>query len=85
MEVQIKTGVLDRETLESIFQGIREGIIFIDTENRIVYMNNSAKEVVEKIRGVRAEELIGRSVSECHPPKSKDKIFSVMEAVKRGR
>lgn len=82
---QKKAGVLDRETLESIFEGIREGVIFIDPDYRIIYMNKIAERVTKKIRKEDAGKLIGSLVFECHPPASRSRISKVIEDVRKGR
>jgi PAS domain S-box-containing protein len=88
MEVRVqrrKNSVLDKETLESIFEGISEGVIFINPNYRIIYMNKAAKQVTKQIRRENADSLIGGSVFECHPPASRGKISKVIEDVSRGK
>ncbi len=89
MEIEIeKRGKesLDRETMESIFEGISEGIIFINPEHRIVYMNQVAKEVASNLKNSPSRQsLIGRPVFACHPASSRGKILKIIADVSEGK
>ncbi len=88
MEIRIEKRekeTLDKETLESIFEGISEGIIFIDPGHRIVYMNKVAKEVASNLKNNNRSNLVGQPVFACHPSSSKSKILKIIEDVSAGK
>jgi PAS domain S-box-containing protein len=62
---------LGREVYRAILDGIREPIVFADTQHIIRYMNEAAAKQYEKRGGY---ELIGRSLMDCHKPSSVKKI-----------
>lgn len=59
----------DIESLESLFEGMRDGVIFIDSDNRFSFLNKSA----EKIVRMEAKDAIGKSLLICHVPRIKQK------------
>lgn len=88
MEVRIQKrerSALDKVTLESIFEGISEGVFFINSNYRFVYMNKAAEQVAKLIRKENVRSLIGGSVFECHPRAKQDKIMDVISGVSKGR
>jgi PAS domain S-box-containing protein len=88
MEIRVEkreNGVLDRETLESIFEGMSEGIIFIGPDDRIVYMNRVAKEVAANLKRSNNRSLLGQPVFACHPQSSQHKILKIIGDVSRGK
>jgi PAS domain S-box-containing protein len=60
--------------LQAIFASMEQGVLFIDDQNRIVYCNPAA----EKIRNVSLDEVLGRSILECHPSKSRPKVLKII-------
>jgi PAS domain S-box-containing protein len=60
--------------LKAIFDSMEQGVLFIDDQNRIVYCNPAA----EKIRNVSLDEVLGRSILECHPSKSRPKVLKII-------
>jgi two-component system phosphate regulon sensor histidine kinase PhoR len=66
--------------LKSIFAFMEQGVAFIDHQNHIVYCNP----IIEKIRGVKIDQVLGRSVLDCHPEKSHLKVLQIIEDLRSG-
>lgn len=69
------------DILGSIFDSVKEGIIFIDASNRFCYINKAE----EQIRGINSKEWLNRSVLECHPAPSHEKVAKIIEELKDGK
>lgn len=63
------------ELFKAVLEQIPEGIIIVDSNDVIVYINKAA----EEIRHVSAEELLGRNVTLCHPEKSTDRVKRALQ------
>lgn len=61
-----------------VLEQMQEGIILSDADGEIVFVNDAA----ERIRGIRREDVIGRSMVRCHKEESKDKVVRALEYVK---
>jgi PAS domain S-box-containing protein len=66
--------------LKAIFASMEQGIAFIDAQDRIAYCNP----IVEKIRDVKIDQILGRSILDCHPQKSHSKVLQIIEDLKSG-
>lgn len=55
---------------KSILEQFPDGIIVIDGDGKITFLNKSA----EDIRRVTADSLIGNHIVSCHPPHSREKV-----------
>ncbi|MFQ6137319.1 MAG: PAS domain S-box protein [Candidatus Hydrothermarchaeales archaeon] len=66
---------------ENIIDGMVEGVIFIDADNRILFCNRAA----EQQRGIKAEQIIGKSVMDCHPYQSRKKVQQIINDIQRGK
>ena len=66
--------------LKAIFASMDQGIAFIDAQNRIAYCNP----IIEKIRDVKIDQVLGRSILDCHPQKSHPKVLQIIEDLKSG-
>ncbi len=64
--------------LNNLIKEMAEGVIFIDSENVIRLCNP----VGGIIRGVKGEEIVGKNFLHCHPPKTVEKVLSVIEKLK---
>ena len=67
--------------LKAIFAAMEQGIVFIDDQNRVVYCNPAA----ERIRNIRLEEILGRSVLEFHPRESHPTVINIIEDLRSGK
>ncbi|MDR4497517.1 MAG: sigma 54-interacting transcriptional regulator [Candidatus Scalindua sp.] len=59
-----------KENLEAIFKNIKDGIILLDSEQRVVELNNSARRIcglpdINKARGEKFETLTKKCEGEC--------------------
>lgn len=53
-----------------------QAVVICDKDHQIIYMNPSAIERYSKWGG---EKLVGRSILDCHSPKSRETIKNVVE------
>ncbi len=67
--------------LKAIFASMRQGVVFIDDQNRIAYCNPAA----EEIRNIQQKKVSGKSILECHPVPSHPKILKVIEDLRSGK
>ncbi|MCJ7784408.1 MAG: PAS domain-containing protein [Desulfobacterales bacterium] len=67
--------------LKAIFACMEQGVVFIDDRNRIAYCNPAA----EKIRKIKLDEVLGRSILECHPFRAYEKVIKIIDDLKSGR
>lgn len=67
--------------LKAIFASMEQGVAFIDQQNRITYCNP----IIEKIRDVRIDQVLGQSILDCHPTKSHPKVLQIIEDLRSGK
>jgi PAS domain S-box-containing protein len=65
---------------KAIFASMEQGVAFIDAQNRIAYCNP----ILEKIRDVKIDQVLGRSILDCHPQKSHPKVLQIIKDLKSG-
>jgi len=75
---EVRYSSVDPSVLAAIFTSMQQGVVFIDHRNRIVYFNTAA----EKIRNMEREKVLGRSILECHPPKSHPAVLRIIKDLK---
>ena len=63
-----------------ILDSIPYRIVFVDTDHIIRYLNKEAKHHYYDVRGY--DNLIGRSIFECHSEKSKEMLIAAVEKLK---
>jgi len=59
---------------QTILESMGEGIIFVDAEDRLAFINNTA----ENIRGIKAVNFIGRNLVSIHSPRTAERIDSLL-------
>lgn len=64
----------DRKTLVATMDSLDVGIIFVNDDNDIIFVNKAA----EHIRKMKSEERVGTSILDCHGGKIKDRVLEVM-------
>jgi len=69
----------DRKSLIAIMDSLDVGIIFVDENNDIIFINKSA----EKIRQMKSEERVGTSILDCHSGRMNDRVLEVMDNFKK--
>ncbi len=63
---------------ELVLQQLRDGIVLSDAEGNMVFINDAA----EQIRSVRREDLLGKSMVDCHRPESREKVLRALDHLK---
>ncbi len=77
-DMQLDTGYLTKEEVNSIFKTLPVDITYIDENNRVRYFSET-----ERIFP-RTRSIIGRPVKFCHPPSSVDVVKEIAEKFKSG-
>ncbi|MFP4186162.1 MAG: DUF438 domain-containing protein [Thermoplasmata archaeon] len=77
-DLEVDTGFLDKEEINSILRTLPVDITFIDENNRVRYYSET-----ERIFP-RSRSIIGRPVKFCHPPGSVDKVKKILEKFRSG-
>jgi PAS domain S-box-containing protein len=67
--------------LKAIFASMKQGVLFIDDQNRITYCNPAA----EEIRNMQQKRVWGQSILECHPSQSHPKVIKIIEDLRLGK
>lgn len=65
----------ERDKLRAIIDSMVEGVIFVDAEGRISMCNSSAL----RTWGKSAEDMLGRPLLECHPPKARERVAEILQ------
>jgi len=79
-EITFDAGTITHDELEAVLNTLPVDITFVDRENTVRYFNQPGKRIFARAKGV-----IGRKVQQCHPPKSLDKVNTIVEEFKGGR
>ena len=69
------------EIFQAIVNEMNEGVIFLDAEDRIIYLNPAA----ERIRRVSAAKFVGRPIHELHPARVHASVDELLNCLKEGR
>jgi PAS domain S-box-containing protein len=73
---------MEREWLDNLYelslQQMQEGIILSDADGNIVFVNDAA----QRIRNIRREDVLGRSMLECHKEGSREKVSRALDYLK---
>lgn len=67
---------LEKEQLIEILDSLQIGIIYVDKENRFLFVNKAG----EEIRNIKSDDRLGKSVLECHSPKVRGKVIEDMHS-----
>ena len=71
-----------RALLESLLEAVNEAVIAMDSDGRITYWNNCARDLY----GWSAEEVLGRNIrDDIVPPESAEQEAQIVRALGRGR
>ena len=68
------------EMFEAILDNIPYRIVFVDTDHIIRYLNKEARHHYYDVRGY--DELVGKSIFECHSEKSKEMLIAAVEKLR---
>ncbi len=69
-----------QEIFSTIVSEMPEGVIFLDDEDVIRFCNQAA----ERIRGIRADKIVGRLIYTIHPAKAHPRIRELLASLKSG-
>ncbi|MBA4348065.1 MAG: phosphohydrolase [Clostridiales bacterium] len=73
---------MEREWLDNLYrlvlQQAQDGIILSDADGVIVFVNDAA----ERIRNIKRESVIDRSMVDCHKETSKEKVIRALHYIK---
>ncbi len=72
---------MDPVILNQIFAAMEQGIVFIDDQNKIAYFNPAA----ERLRDTPLQNMLGRSILDCHPQKIHSKVVRIIEDLRTGK
>jgi PAS domain S-box-containing protein len=64
----------------AVLASMGEGIIFADRADRIIYVNGAA----EQIRGIKAENFLGRDLLAIHSPPARERIGAILAGLRDG-
>jgi len=78
--VDVDTGYLSREELVAMLKALPVDISFVDAEDKVKYFNDTKERIF-----VRTKSVVGRSVQNCHPPKSVDVVTGILDDFRAGR
>jgi uncharacterized protein len=78
--VDLDTGYLSRNELVAMLKALPVDITFVDAEDRVKYFSETPERIF-----VRTKSVIGRSVQNCHPPKSVHVVTRILDDFRAGR
>ena len=76
--VRLSEGELPVAVLDLVLKNLPLDISFVDADDRVLYYSDSPHRVFP-----RSPAIIGRSVQNCHPPKSVATVERILEAFKK--
>ncbi|MBI5473590.1 MAG: PAS domain-containing protein [Ignavibacteriae bacterium] len=71
---------ISEDTLIRVLDSLNIGLVFIDAQNRIAFVNKSA----EQIRNMKREDRIGSSILECHRGAMHARVLNVIDDFRKG-
>lgn len=74
-------GISLLELLQNVLNAIDVGIVFIDADNKIVFFNSEAGEMLNE----DPEKRIGTSVLLCHPKMSEQRVLQYIDEIRKGK
>lgn len=72
--VDFETGTLSVAQLSGLLDSLPVDITFVDKDDTVRYFNQAADRIFP-----RAKAVIGRTVQNCHPQKSLDKVQEILD------
>lgn len=69
----------NEDLLKSAFEQLPEGLIVLNADSEIVFVNHSA----EQIRHISAEDKVGQHLLSCHPEKSHKAVERALQYLKQ--
>lgn len=78
--IPLSTGALTQEQLDMMLTTLPVDITFVDENDNVRYFSQSPERLFP-----RSPAIIGRSVQNCHPASSVDKVQKILEDFKAGK
>jgi uncharacterized protein len=78
--IKFDTGILKAKEISAIFDTLPLDITFVDKDGLVKYFSNSSERVFP-----RTKAIIGRKVSNCHPPASVHIVEKIVEDLQSGK
>lgn len=78
--IEFETGSMSKEEIEAIFSTLPVDISFVDAEDKVRFFSQTKDRIF-----VRTKAVIGRSVQNCHPSKSVDKVNQILNDFRAGK
>ncbi len=78
--LHLDTGSLTPETVNLVLNHLPIEISFVDTEDRVRYFTQMGDRIFP-----RSPAVIGRTVQNCHPPDSVDRVEEILDHFRSGR
>ena len=78
--VNLGTGKVSVDQIKLIFNHLPVDITFVDENNKVCYFSTPQKRIFP-----RTNAIIGREVSNCHPPESVHVVEQIVESFKSGK
>jgi len=76
--IPLSEGSLPLDYLDRILKSLPVDVSFVDADDKVMYYSDSPHRVFPRSPGI-----IGRSVQNCHPPKSVDVVVRILESFKK--
>lgn len=77
--ISLPTGILKLEELVNVLNTLPFDITFVDKDDKVKYFSESSERIFPRTRSI-----IGREVSNCHPPQSVHIVEKIVEDFKNG-
>ena len=77
--VGFETGSLDVAHIEMLWDTLPVDVTYVDEDDRVRYFNNPDDRIFP-----RSGSIIGRTVQNCHPPESVDRVEEILDAFRNG-
>jgi DUF438 domain-containing protein len=78
-EINLGTGKVSIDQIKLIFNHLPVDITYVDENNKVCYFSTPAKRIFP-----RTVAIIGRDVSNCHPPESVHVVEQIVESFRSG-
>lgn len=78
--ITLPTGVFNKDELVSMLNTLSFDITFVGKDDTVKYFSQSSERIFP-----RTKTIIGRNVSNCHPPASVDIVEGIVEDLKAGK
>lgn len=77
--IQLPSGYFTTEELTHVFNSMPMDVTFVGADDKVQFFSETKDRVFPRTR-----TIIGRDVSDCHPPKSLDRVEAIVASFKAG-